>query len=408
LASPSITSDFTTWSSSNSGIAQVTTARAQGVALGTATAFASGGVDGPGECACNIDVRQVTAPLTVPDPTPVITGIHPSDWNAGATTQVTFSGQYFGTNAPTLSFSPSSGISYTLSSHNDIQIVALVRVAAGTPNENVGVSVTNNGYGGSGFNGGSVGNSATSAPVDATVHAPINSPEVTVIAWVNPKAPDLVTLPSGANQSLVTNLNNPNPNVCGAEIFAWSVLRSPKDVLTSTDQAYANAWLVKFSANLAPPPTITPSAQLSAGNFRLFNDFGGSGGGGVQAGVTPDPCGTKVPAFILNWIGTGQASQYMGASNTSPSGKVYQLAEGRIGTMGQIGSATINGGRTVPWIWSVIEFDSSGNPTTSDHAVFPTYSVYVNGNLTATYPQSSVASFIVKDQTYQRTPSQIQ
>jgi hypothetical protein len=50
---------------------------------------------------------------------------------------------------------------------------------------------------------------------------------------------------------------------------------------------------------------------------------------------------------------------------------VYQLAEGRIGTIRQATSQTINGGRTVPWIWSVIKFDNSGVATTTDHAIFP-------------------------------------
>ena len=40
---------------------------------------------------------------------------------------------------------------------------------------------------------------------------------------------------------------------------------------------------------------------------------------------------------------------------------VQQLAEGRIGRVGQRGSMTINQQRTVPWIWSAIEFDSQGN-----------------------------------------------
>ena len=52
----------------------------------------------------------------------------------------------------------------------------------------------------------------------------------------------------------------------------------------------------------------------------------------------------------------------------------------------------------------------TGTKSRSGHDVgtFPTYSVYVNGNLVVTYPQSSVADFVAHDQTYQRTPSQIQ
>ena len=76
-------------------------------------------------------------------------------------------------------------------------------------------------------------------------------------------------------------------------------------------------------------------------------------------------------------------------------------------TAGQRGSQTINGGRTEPWIWSVIEFNSSGTPTYTNVGMFPTYSVYVNGSLVATYPQSTVAAFVLKDDRYQLTPSQI-
>jgi hypothetical protein len=87
---------------------------------------------------------------------------------------------------------------------------------------------------------------------------------------------------------------------------------------------------------------------------------------------------------------------------------VYQLAEGRIGTTGQAVSQTING-RTVPWIWSVIEFDASGVATTTDHAIFPAYSVYKDGARIAAYPQtqSNMTAFIAKDATYQRLRSEI-
>jgi len=229
----------------------------------------------------------------------------------------------------------------------------------------------------------------------------VPEPEVTVIAWVDGKAPDLVTFPSGANSALMNNLNG-STTACAFELFEWSVLQVRADINTSADVAYANAWLVGHSANAAPPSLITPSVQRSAGNYRLFNDFG-KGSVSPNVGSTPDPCNT---GLVPNMVLAGQASPYMGASGTSPSGEVYQLAEGRIGTLGQSGSETING-RTVPWIWSVIEFDSSGKPTTSNHAMFPTYSVYTNGALTNTYPQCSVQSFVANDETYQLIPSQI-
>jgi len=338
----------------------------------------------------------------VPDQTPIVTGIDPSVWTAGNKPTVTFTGQYFGTNQPTLNLSDSS-IGYTLSSYNDTQIVATINVLAGTPNEEVDVTVTNNGYGGQVFNGSS-GTSPTSNGVYATVNSPANSPEITVIAWVNPDAPDLLTLPSGANSTLTSNLADPSD--CSAELSAWGIEHVRQDLHTAADTAYVNAWLVKESGNSAPPVTpIVPSALQSTGNFRLFNDFG-NGRGFYQVGVSPNPCGATTPTFILNWIGTGQASPYMGASGTSPSGETYLLAEGRVGRLGQSINATLNGMST-PWIWSVIEFDSSGNPTFTNHSVFPSFTVYRNGNFQITYPQSSVASFILNDESYQLTPSQI-
>ena len=118
---------------------------------------------------------------TITNNTPMITGIYPSDWTSGTTTLgVTFTGQYFGTNAPTLSFSPSNGISYGLVSYSDTQVVANINVATGTPNEQVTVTITNNGYGGLGFQSGGGRVSPTSAPVSASVHAPLNSPEIVV------------------------------------------------------------------------------------------------------------------------------------------------------------------------------------------------------------------------------------
>ena len=367
----------------------------------------------PGEMECYQTAASVCADQQISgdgsadviDQTPVITGIAPSDWKPGVTnTLVSFSGQYFGTNAPTLSFSPGAGISYTLSTYNDTKISAYVSVRNGTPNEDVTVTVTNNGYGGSAFYSGSTGEPATSSPVYATVHSPMNTPEITVVAWVNGNAPDLLTLPSGANSTLMSDLADPTE--CAGVISAWGVLHEREDLVTANDAAYANIWLVKNSANPVPPITPTPPSVLqSTGNFRLFNDYG-NGGGFYQVGSTPNPCGATAPGFILNWVGTGQSSPYMGRSGTSPSGEVYQLAEGRLGVLGQSVNQTING-MTTPWIWSVIEFDSSGNPMFTNHSIFPTFTVYKNGYFVANYPQSSVTTFNQNTDAYQLTPSQI-
>ena len=218
-------------------------------------------------------------------------------------------------------------------------------------------------------------------------------PEVTIIAWVNGQAPDLVTLPSGANSTPISNLNSSGSN-CSKEVAVWA-LGKANDLNTQNDRDYANAYLVAHSANTTPPSTIDPSSELKAGNYRLFNDFGNGRSSNPAVGSTPDPC-KWLTGTIAGWIGGGQASQYMGQSDLSASGKVYQIAEGRIGLIGQSVSRTVNQGRTVPWIYDVIEFDAAGNYTVSDHATFPTYYIYINGVLhpELTSNQSTVKEFI--------------
>ena len=93
---------------------------------------------------------------------------------------------------------------------------------------------------------------------------------------------------------------------------------------------------------------------------------------------------------------------------TSSGTGVYQLAEGPLGSAGQAVSMAING-RTTPWIWSVIRFDGSGNLSPLDHAIFPTYFVYINGvrSIPLTFTQSAPVPFILLNDTYQRLPYQI-
>jgi hypothetical protein len=209
---------------------------------------------------------------TVDEPsnnTPVLKGVQPNVWPSGQTTPgVVFSGQYFGTNPPTLNFSPSGVISYTVTSSNDSQIIADVTVAAGTPDENIDITITSNGNNGQPFTP-IAGGTPTGTPVKASVRAPISAPEVTVIAWVNANA---VTLSGGANATLVNNLT-PGNFSCVTQIGQF-VFHIDKNLTNQTDRDYANAWLVKNSGNPEPPPSINAQDQLNAGNFRALQRLG--------------------------------------------------------------------------------------------------------------------------------------
>jgi hypothetical protein len=127
-------------------------------------------------------------PVYVVDATPTISGISPDIWHSSTssstTTQVTFTGQHFGTAQPSLGFSQ-GGISVTsYVSYSDTQIVANITVAQNTPTESVEVTVTNNGYGNSAFNGSGAGQSPTSAQANATV-LPLSSSCPTTITVGN-------------------------------------------------------------------------------------------------------------------------------------------------------------------------------------------------------------------------------
>lgn len=197
----------------------------------------------------------------------------------------------------------------------------------------------------------------------------VTTPNIVVIGWVDASA---ITLPTGESTALQLALVRYSP-VCTATLLAWSQNNTLDLLGTTANKNYANAWLLKNSGNTAPPATIDPATVLGGGDFRLFNEsqwtFFQSNGilssatqitRTAAVGATPDPCGFA-PAPV-----PGQNHPDNGASGiTASADAVYQLAEGRIGTTGQAVSQTING-RTVPWIWSVIKFDTSGVATTTD------------------------------------------
>ena len=250
------------------------------------------------------------------------------------------------------------------------------------------------------------GQSSTSPSANATVTAaPPNSPEVTIVGWVDGNAPDIVDAVNTGptTPALKSNLTGGFYS-CTNELLNWYE-GNPVDLVTAQDRAYANAWALQNSANPLPPDNIDPKAEYNSGNWRLFNDFG-VGKSTVAVGTTPFPCfgGTAT------WFDpAGESNANMGASNTTAAGNTYLLAEGRVGKAGQKINSTVNNLDT-PWIWSVIEFDPSGMQisNSSGLSVFPTFDVYVNGVWQNEIKQHSAQFFIDLGGSYEIQPSDIQ
>lgn len=238
--------------------------------------------------------------------------------------------------------------------------------------------------------------------------------DVTIIGWIDGSP---LVLPSGANEDLVGSLNN--PLLCSEFLVAWSI-QNPIDIENDIDRQYANVFLIKNSANSRPPAVINPDDQLSKGDFRLFNRLQVSLSSrdgkiiGVPnyliakavSGQTPNPCFTAVHITVPSETNVNNGALGISASGSS----VFQIAEGRVGTFGQAGDTTLNDpggqiGATTPWIWSVVRFDANGNldlfsPLSSgkgSRQIFPTFNIYKNGSLLATFPQGDLETFIALD-----------
>jgi hypothetical protein len=357
--------------------------------------------------------------FTIGDAPATITSLSPPNWTAGTSFTLTITGTGFGSNPNVSITDPNNAVStgnFTSSPDGtSIQIGVTVNGNA-QPGDVASVTVTPAGLinGAMGYYPGSPSDpqSGQSQPATAEITPAPPPPwsEITVIGWINGAA---ITLPTGESTALFLALNV-SSTACAAEVATWA-LGQPGFLSDSpNDPAYANAWLLKYSANDPPPSSINPVVEGNLGilgAYRLFNDFQVSTGpnvGTVAVGWTPDPCGfspVPIPADSSNqwngWIGT-----------TPTTVNTYQIAQARVGSVGQRVYATLNNGATVPWIWSVVEFDSYGNPVMignpANYQVFPTFTVYVNGTVYATYPQSSVASILQLNDTSEITPSLVQ
>lgn len=191
---------------------------------------------------CSATVYTPTISVVAPDDTPIVTGIAPSNWPADSTAhQVTFTGQHFGSNSPTLSFSDPS-IGYSLLSSSDTQIVAYVTVPEGTPTEDVSVTVTSGGYTGNPFKSGGGSVSPSSTPALATVDTPPqNCPAAVTVDVTLPRSLPSLTDPSALTGIgiLTRMLVSPVPiNYNGVKIYEMVTPKSngcPANIRSATD-----------------------------------------------------------------------------------------------------------------------------------------------------------------------------
>jgi hypothetical protein len=242
----------------------------------------------------------------------------------------------------------------------------------------------------------------------------VASPDVTVVAWVDKRGPEAARQALEGQAGFLLKLDLQGPlafATCGATLLTWS-LGIPIDLLSDTDRRYANAFLLAHSGNDEPAAQIDPASVQGGGDYRLFNR--------LQAVIDPDEAqfeylqqaavvGSTPNPCPLGPSADGEAHPNNGANGFTTSGAgLYQLAEGRLGSLGQKVNKTLNGG-TTPWIWSVIRFNMQAelDPSAIDHAIFPTYYLYEDGKLIATFPQANHELFIALTDTYQRLPSEI-
>ncbi len=270
--------------------------------------------------------------------------------------------------------------------------MANVYVANGTPNENVALTVTNNGYGSQAFNNGGGATSPTSTPVNAMIYNPQNPlPEITVVGWINPKAPDLASISKvGVNTNLLSELT-PGSAACTALIGSWYASKIAWDVNNTIDRNYANLWLLANSANPQPPlTTLPPGFQNNISNYRLFGDWQGQptqDGASQRIGGTIDPC--KIFSATQ-----GDNSGNMGYyQKPTTQGNIYRVYEGRAGEVAQGGYFTINI-RTLPFIYGIVGYTASGALIPLIHTGFPTFYVYKNGTYLTQFPQSGALQFL--------------
>lgn len=247
----------------------------------------------------------------------------------------------------------------------------------------------------------------TAVPKRQVLPSPM-SKDIAAIAWVDPSR---ITLPTGANPYMVSDLNDSFES-CAHLIGLWANFL-PTDISYPGDinAQYAIAWLLKNSPNTEPPPYIGDvTAAQNAGDFRLFNHLKAEvqvGGGqivasnflvsGAAVGYGPEPCsGFGIPAFV----GLLQTYGKNGQHGISDSGStVYQLNEARIPLEPGVNAVLFGWGHTLPWMWTNIQLDANANLVKPYKTqIFPTYYFYTSGVRTDIIRQSDPYTFFALDE----------
>lgn len=266
-----------------------------------------------------------------------------------------------------------------------------------------------------------------------SVDIDVATPDVTVVSWIDA---DLVPVPfgSGENERLVSALDGVVS--CNTTLLAWQQGRRVF-IETEADQTFANSWLVHFSANSDPGPTIEPEALISSGNFRAFNRFSfyfEERPDGTRVAVpfatartvlgrTPPPCTLASALDFLGLIPTAAELHPTNGRQNLEGPTFWQLAQGRLGAEGQAVNRTVNAPEkelnllpeVTPFIWTVVQFDENGQFTGLGScglgkrcSFFPTHSVYVNGERVDVQPQAPINQFADQDASFQLDPSEIE